>query len=280
MSKSQLRYRNGDDDESSSRRIEHAEAASQVRLPAVPATSLRRWFGSIVPPNEGPRAPLPSSSSKGSKEQHVLDDYLEYIDKRYHRLHDDDEAEQPSDGGRPGINTAWNWLMKQTPGSELEAQQGKEDALCVLGLAELASAELLQKHHLPLPKSEFPREAYEVTASVVIDAQAHGTEESAVGQPKTVPTNGRVASISAGLSVLRRLQERQAAIAALQLRATLFAFIRAMGRSTASTVKSLSTAVPALIAMGGGAKTLKTAVVLSAAFLVVLRPITRVAIEV
>jgi len=285
--KSELRYRDGDHEDSNTRRLEHAVAASHVRLPGVPSKALKRWFGAVVSPNEESRTPLPSSSCKDSREQFRLDDYLEFVDKRYHRLHDDDDAQ--SDGGRQGINTAWNWLMKQKPSSDLEAQKGKDDALCVLGLAELASAELLQKHHLPVPKSDAFRRSYEVTTEVVIDAHAQETYEERVDpvsspvviiKEKNLPTNGRVASLSAGLSVLHRLHERQAAIASLQLRAALSYSLRATGRSFTSSFKSLVRAIPALIAMGGGAKTLKhTAAVVAAAVLMVLRPITRVAME-
>eukprot|EP00567_Pseudictyota_dubia_P000719 CAMPEP_0197464358 /NCGR_PEP_ID=MMETSP1175-20131217/63981_1 /TAXON_ID=1003142 /ORGANISM="Triceratium dubium, Strain CCMP147" /LENGTH=371 /DNA_ID=CAMNT_0043000337 /DNA_START=9 /DNA_END=1124 /DNA_ORIENTATION=+ len=285
-SRSQLRYRDGDDDESTSRRIEHSYAVSHVRLPAAPSKTLRRWFGSVVSPSDCSRTPLPSSSCKNGREQYVLDDYLEFVDKRYHRLHDENEAETPKVDGRAGINTAWNWLKAQTPGNELEEDRRSEDALCVLGLAELASAELLQKHHLPVPESVSHRVAFQVT-SPVIDAQA-SSEESienlctvSVAHPSTDTrtTNGRIASLSAGVSVLHRMHVRMMAIASLRIRAAVFSSMRAMSQSSVAAIKSLSKAVPALVAMAGGAKTLKTAAVLATALMVFLRPLTRVALE-
>eukprot|EP00586_Coscinodiscus_wailesii_P004640 CAMPEP_0172486822 /NCGR_PEP_ID=MMETSP1066-20121228/15560_1 /TAXON_ID=671091 /ORGANISM="Coscinodiscus wailesii, Strain CCMP2513" /LENGTH=373 /DNA_ID=CAMNT_0013253015 /DNA_START=59 /DNA_END=1180 /DNA_ORIENTATION=- len=81
-------------------------------------------------------------SSEGHLEQYVLDDYLEFLDKRYHRVHDSDPKDE-----RPRIDTAWKWLFNHT--DSLEASQGNhQDALYALGVANLASNRLLQKHQL------------------------------------------------------------------------------------------------------------------------------------
>jgi len=74
-----------------------------------------------------------------SQEQQVVDDYLEFLDRRYHRLHDEKESRF----------SAWNWLM-QGSGQEpltVQADHIHDDALYVLGVANLASRKLLQKHH-------------------------------------------------------------------------------------------------------------------------------------
>lgn len=100
--------------------------------------------------------------------QHVIDDYLESIDRRYKRLHKDEMRETT---GGAGFTNALQWLTHPNANdasSEAEEQRKKEDAIYVLGLAELASASLLQRHHLPLPKSK-PR--IQQDASVVIDIE-------------------------------------------------------------------------------------------------------------
>jgi hypothetical protein len=80
------------------------------------------------------------------EEASPADDYLEFLEKRYSRiLHDDKEEQQGS--SKKGFNVL-QWLYH---GGEADASQHKhkeDDALYVLGVANLASKRLLQKHHL------------------------------------------------------------------------------------------------------------------------------------
>ncbi|CAJ1953320.1 unnamed protein product [Cylindrotheca closterium] len=72
-------------------------------------------------------------------EQDSVDKYLEFLHKRYDRLHEEKEEENPL--------SAMNWLLQGSPkGEVLASKQQKEDALYVLGVAGLASQKLLQKH--------------------------------------------------------------------------------------------------------------------------------------
>lgn len=108
---------------------------------------------------------------KQEKQQFVLDDYLESIDRRYKRLHEDDHVSSSSSStitkvspSSPavGFTSALQWLTHHSDVSEAEQQRKNDDALYVLGLADLASTKLLQRHHLPVPKSKLNK-------SVVID---------------------------------------------------------------------------------------------------------------
>ncbi len=85
--------------------------------------------------------------------QGVLDDYLESIDRRYKRLHEKDGGDNVN--GPSGFTSALQWLKQGSESSsELEEQRKREDAIYVLGLADLASTSLLQRHHLPIPESK------------------------------------------------------------------------------------------------------------------------------
>jgi hypothetical protein len=80
-----------------------------------------------------------SSQSDTVNGQDSVDEYLEFLERRYNRLHEDYE-ERPF--------SAMNWLLNGSEkGGEIPAShQQKEDALYVLGVAGLASQKLLQKH--------------------------------------------------------------------------------------------------------------------------------------
>mmetsp|Transcript_18048 Transcript_18048/g.25500 ORF Transcript_18048/g.25500 Transcript_18048/m.25500 type:complete len:356 (-) Transcript_18048:282-1349(-) len=92
-----------------------------------------------------------SSDLQPETQQYVLDNYLESIDKRYKRLHQGERKEDTS--SQKGFTNALKWIMHMESSSQLEELKKQEDALYVLGLAELASNRLLQKHHLPCRES-------------------------------------------------------------------------------------------------------------------------------
>lgn len=147
-----LSYRNGDESEEAPAII----ADVVVTNPSVVTKKEQkqrqfRWHQSILGLDESSS----SSSTPGrmSNEQMLLDQYLESIDRRYHRLHDDEKV--------GSINWTWDWLMRgDSQNSNISKSQGSgspshrscnegEDALCVLGLADLASDRLLKQHRLP-----------------------------------------------------------------------------------------------------------------------------------
>ena len=102
------------------------------------------------------------------EEQQGIDKYLEYLDRRYHRLHDGDDGPN-GNNKKPAVFSALEWLGRKggKPNNEVNIHhenhqeeeededeeqattlQQQEDALYVLGLAGLASQKLLRKHHI------------------------------------------------------------------------------------------------------------------------------------
>lgn len=85
---------------------------------------------------------LESDTSTG--QQDVVDDYLKFLDKRYNNLHNSEKKREPT-------LSVWKWL---TNGADTEESSewnvprvdAHEDSLYVLGVANLASRKLLQKH--------------------------------------------------------------------------------------------------------------------------------------
>ena len=126
-SSTRLNYRYGDEEDNSERRTEHHEATAGVGLG-------RFWKRD-------------TESLQQEEKQNQVDEYLEWLDRRYNRIHSD-ESESSS-------KSAWDWLMNSPSNKNQEDQSNHEDALHVLGLAELASDRLLQKH--PLPLQEEPK---------------------------------------------------------------------------------------------------------------------------
>eukprot|EP00555_Chaetoceros_dichaeta_P014967 CAMPEP_0198255252 /NCGR_PEP_ID=MMETSP1447-20131203/5403_1 /TAXON_ID=420782 /ORGANISM="Chaetoceros dichaeta, Strain CCMP1751" /LENGTH=211 /DNA_ID=CAMNT_0043941575 /DNA_START=366 /DNA_END=1001 /DNA_ORIENTATION=+ len=84
-------------------------------------------------------------------EQFAVDSYLESIDRRYKRVH---QSETSDDTPQRGFTNAWAWITSDDSPFEEQKQRSGKDALCVLGLAELASTRLLVKHHLPITESQ------------------------------------------------------------------------------------------------------------------------------
>jgi len=97
--------------------------------------------------------------SSESEEQENVDAYLEFLDRRYRRLHCDDAKE----GGKSRLKqndppvskvkgfSALDWLTNGGKNASIltSTRDQEADALYILGVAGLASQKLLQKHHLP-----------------------------------------------------------------------------------------------------------------------------------
>lgn len=133
--RTQTWYRHGDSYDSQERQIEHEHAMT----PYLEAQDKETWWGSFF-----------SSNQKGERKQENMDKHLEFLDRRYNRLHSD-EVSPKSDNGR--INSAWNWLFEdsgETEPSPRSFSQMQDDALYILGVAELASEKLLHKHRLKM----------------------------------------------------------------------------------------------------------------------------------
>jgi len=98
-----------------------------------------RWFNTI----------FPSSHRDEDDEQQSVDEYLEFLDRRYRRLHNTE-----NEGPKPF--SALSWLKQSSPSRNevIVTEQQKEDALYVLGVAGLASHKLLERHHLQVEEEK------------------------------------------------------------------------------------------------------------------------------
>ena len=126
-------------------------------------TTTGQWWKNVFKPKE-------------LDEQDSVDEYLEFLDRRYNRLHstnEDDEAKPLS---------AIGWLLNGTPkrNDVIAAAHQDEDSLYVLGVAGLASERLLQKHHIVAPSSSPSGGQAPNETSTAIDVNAEsGVEDTA-----------------------------------------------------------------------------------------------------
>lgn len=158
---SRVWFRDGDDEDSEHRRRDHNRALSLMSSVRVTAQKWR--INSII-----------QQRDEVPKEQQNIDEYLEFLDRRYNRLHSNDKKEVR----KRSVNTAWKWIFDSDssiskPTSLRESM--KQDALYVLGVAELASARLLQKHpsslEKPARKGELPKSLALTHDNTVIDSR-------------------------------------------------------------------------------------------------------------
>jgi len=123
-----------------------------------------------------------TSSVSESEEQDSVDAYLEFLDRRYRRLHCDDKEEGTQKVKAQQDSSilkttkpfsAMDWLMKGNGSNDSDAlattRQEQEDALYVLGVAGLASQKLLQKHHLPTSTNQQSEGASAATIDKVVE---------------------------------------------------------------------------------------------------------------
>eukprot|EP00565_Helicotheca_tamesis_P006400 CAMPEP_0185729738 /NCGR_PEP_ID=MMETSP1171-20130828/7027_1 /TAXON_ID=374046 /ORGANISM="Helicotheca tamensis, Strain CCMP826" /LENGTH=243 /DNA_ID=CAMNT_0028398643 /DNA_START=446 /DNA_END=1177 /DNA_ORIENTATION=+ len=228
--------------------------------------ALAAWSAWLIPLMQ-----MPVRKPKNDNKQLVLDDYLEFLDRRYNRLHRNDSEETPI-----GINTAYDWLMNRSPPSHVSSAGQQDDSLCILGLAGLASEELLKKHHLPVPKDRpleiVPASSVVIETSLSIDTMP---PESTPSEKKpTLPLQcTRTAciatiksSLSAGTRILRRIQAQREAVLAMQMHKVLFISLRQIARNALSVTKKI-------VLLGGGKQNLQSAAAFVLFFSMLLRPI-------
>jgi len=102
-------------------------------------------------------SPFKMSPTKDNEQQNV-DEYLEFLDKRYHRLHDEDYSL-----AKPKPFSAWDWLFVNEESHD--PQKSHEDALFILGVSELASEGLRKKQQHSI-KSKRSTPVIDVTPKV------------------------------------------------------------------------------------------------------------------
>jgi hypothetical protein len=114
---------------------------SKRSLTAVSAkTRISKWWGTFT---------LVIDEDQNQKN---VDDYLEFLDKRYQRLYHDEETLTLSKTTKQ--LPILSWLIDGPHKNDFsDTQPIQDDALLLLGLSNLASSRLLHKHHQPMTKA-------------------------------------------------------------------------------------------------------------------------------
>eukprot|EP00555_Chaetoceros_dichaeta_P002042 CAMPEP_0198249160 /NCGR_PEP_ID=MMETSP1447-20131203/753_1 /TAXON_ID=420782 /ORGANISM="Chaetoceros dichaeta, Strain CCMP1751" /LENGTH=249 /DNA_ID=CAMNT_0043933719 /DNA_START=330 /DNA_END=1079 /DNA_ORIENTATION=+ len=171
-------------------------------------------------------------SSSEIDPQLVVDEYLESIDRRYKRVH---QSETKDDRSHRGFDNAWAWLTTDESSlMEEEKRRSKEDALNVLGLAELASVRLLQKHHLPVTRSQ--QLSSEGEDSIMIDVQ--GENDSIITLPIRAILSAK--TLARFLNCMQKAYTYRCVIASLRLRAAFYDTLRSSGSMFTQFLTALS----------------------------------------
>ena len=301
-----LGYRDGDDDQSATQRMQHRQAVSSSTaslrnpaqdVPAAASDSKRPGFLSLLARPR--RRKITARNNHTDVEHFKLDEYLEFIDKRYKRMHGSDYGQkvssvslrrQASEGSKKtfstktpsnakeednGISTAWNWLVQGSSTTEEDCEcdaacqeQKRQDALEVLGLAGLASAELLRKHQLPVPEE-----------AAILPIGTATTGPSIASSTKIIDVQLTTTSNTGRLSLVATQHRltRLTTLMALTIRSMLY---KTMVTALLATKTLLSTLPAKVGEMAGGRKTVKMAsAVALGVFCVVVKPLGLLALR-
>ena len=255
-----LFYRDGGVEDST---VDGHEHASSLK---VEESEAMRWWQSVL-------KPAPTASPK-DEEQQVVDEYLEFLNRRYQRLHANERrTPQPAQKF-----SALKWLTADKADPVTEQQQ--DDALYVLGVADLASERLLQKHQAAMQQQKKkPQQAVDTPAVnepediIVIDAVVEEDTSHDVATTDGFPKQARQILLlstfaQAFRSVAKGVGARRRALIAYQNR-KLWSALAAAAKAAVSTPTK---ALVMLWHMGGGKRTI--ALTASAFFTVfmVIRP--------
>lgn len=226
---------------------------------------------------------ITSSSSDASlsesEEQENVDAYLEFLDRRYRRLHSDDEIEEKqqaslvSKKGKPF--SAMEWLTSGgNTKANIETTTGEQqaDALYVLGVAGLASQKLLQKHHL-IKGTSSP------TIDKVVESKERMDDAIEVDETKSLKTKMNHAVVNNVLLPIIRViylvqRRKQLFLKIVQREVTLFAT-----KATDGLVNTLAEGPKSILntflSIGGGKQNILRTLAIGYATIVVFRPLLR-----
>lgn len=291
--RSKLSYRSHDNAEEQQRQHEKATAELVETKRVQPVHHVSSFLHTMWTAPKSRRAREQAELYESQKkEQLLVDKYLESIDRRYKRLHKHDRKKQDADG----VSCAWQWLMNGKDAScAIEEQRKQEDAIYVLGLAELASNKLLQKHHLPIPKTK----KRDRSSSVVIDIEGRAMVEMMDKETNTksetaVAASTATASSSTDVSLpkpdlarsllstacfcfqlAKAIQVSYAARLQVLTRAAK-TFVLDGAKTSCKTISAGFLALASMAAKGGGAKyAIHFASVAAVSLISVLRPLSK-----
>jgi len=169
--RTQLWYRHGDSYDSQERKREHENAMDGL---ITETQDQEKGWGSVFFHNQ-------NEGDRNAQKQEKMDKYLEFLDRRYNRLHSEDVSSKNEKGG---MKAPWNWLFENSGESDPNPQsftQIQDDALYVLGVAELASERLLQKHHLKM-QNQVALETHVDSSLQTIDTYLKSNHRKSLGK--------------------------------------------------------------------------------------------------
>jgi hypothetical protein len=265
----------------------------------------QRWWKSLLSPsvsasagaasiNTAPSSTPTPTSARDVSQQETVDAYLEFLDRRYRRLHSDEEEARKrkvqSDaaaisGSKSVPFSAMDWLMNgssQSSNVQLERQQ-QEDALYVLGVAGLASQKLLQKHHLQMQaaqSSDLDDDIIEVQAESEPNEDAFSSAATAIVDiPSHIFIKKVLVPIIRAMYVVQRRKDQlvhriQSQVAALVSKAAQVVVIP-VARRIRQGPKAIA---ETLLEIGGGKRNLALTLACAYAMVVALRPILQVTV--
>jgi len=225
-------------------------------------TTSRSWWKNIF---------QASKQEPGNQQQDNVDDYLEFLDRRYRRIHSN---ERKTKSAAPF--SALNWLRQGSPSrgdvaTSSSQQQQQQDALYVLGVAGLASERLLQKHHLVSQQKDLAQRKA-IHESKVMDVEA---EVIAKDGASAMLIKKLMVPLIRIVYIAHRRKDLFVAAQLTKARGVCGSAIRKTGKYLANG--SVATA-KTLFEFGGGRKSLTLTFMAVTSFFLVFRPILQAAI--
>ena len=243
---SRLFYRNGNEDDYATTKLKND--------PSSVTSTTTRWAKPLI-------HPLSEDEDTSKK----VDEYLEFLDKRYNRMHN---REGPQSKKNPFSVLKW---LGHEDNAESEEEDNHSNALYALGVAGLASERLLQKHGVTLRKCSIIQSTAPEDSIVV----EHTTPDTPVLKMPSL-LNKIFAAFSAKYFALKRK---------VALRRSVI--LRALVLKSKEFLKTAPTAIPrattkfakALVKAGGGERNIKVAATVTCAFAIyVAQPLVKSAI--
>ncbi|KAG7366780.1 hypothetical protein IV203_029450 [Nitzschia inconspicua] len=264
------------------------------------SSSQSRWWKTLLSPADS-SAVSPSSStatassaSGEASEQETVDAYLEFLDRRYRRLHSDEEEARKrkqstvkanNSNAKPIPFSAMDWLMNGSTSNSVSTEQQQEDALYVLGVAGLASQKLLQKHHLQSAVSPSVGDASGGAAAasknedaIEVFAETSPEEDdlsSSINLPSQIFIKKVLVPLIRALYIVQRRKDQ----VVQRIQSTVGAFVTKAVHPVARRVRQGPKAiVESLLEIGGGRRNLTLTLACAYATVVLLRPILQAAV--
>lgn len=234
-----MNYRNGNDEDQGMINAASLSSSTTGRLPKT-----------VV------HASSPSSAALGNDEDtsKKVDEYLEFLDKRYNRMRD---TNGPQEKKKPF--SVLKWLGQE---NHMEPPSEETDALYALGVAGLASERLLQKHGVSRVIVQPTAAATSMNDDSIV-VECDSSTESSMEERMSLLLNKIFAVFAAKLVALQR---QVAAKRNLMLQALALKSKKAGKAALAFLPRATSDFVRAAVKAGGGERNLKIAATAMCAF--------------